>query len=106
MELTEQTRRNIEIAKMMGYEIDNSFPDKNKVWRLGKKIDLETDLAYHTDAWLMPVVRWIAEIKSVGSSFDFFRMRCAVTECKIYTPTEQLFISVSDFAEWYNGQKQ
>ena len=48
---------NVAIAKMMGWKIDNSFPDKDRVWRSpGGAIEMDTTLKFHKDwNWLMPV---------------------------------------------------
>jgi hypothetical protein len=48
---------NITIAKFMGWKIDNSFPDKGRVWRLNKIIELDTTFKFHS-SWdqLMPVI--------------------------------------------------
>lgn len=41
---------NIWIAKSQGWVIDNSFPDKGKVWRSPNgKVELESTLKFHSD---------------------------------------------------------
>ena len=47
--MKEIKEKSIVLAKFLGYEIDNSFPDKNKVYRLGNKIELDTTFKFHTD---------------------------------------------------------
>jgi len=48
---------NVAIAKFMGWKIDNSFPDKGRVWRLKGAIELDTTFKFH-ESWsaLIPVV--------------------------------------------------
>lgn len=60
--MDDTTRRNIIIAKFMGYVLDNSFPDKGRVYRKGNSIELDTTFKYHL-SWdlLMPVVKKIDE---------------------------------------------
>jgi hypothetical protein len=54
------TQNNILIAKFMGWRIDNSFPDKDKVYRKGGRLELDTTFKYHKSwDWLMPVVEAI-----------------------------------------------
>lgn len=58
---------NVLIAKLMGWTIDNSYPDKNKVWRSpGGRIELDTTFKFHK-SWdeLMPVLKHIV----VGEDF-------------------------------------
>lgn len=37
------------IAYFLGWRIDNSFPDKGKVWRNGNSVELETTFKFSTD---------------------------------------------------------
>lgn len=56
---------NIKIAKFMGWKIDNSFPDQDKVWRSpNNNIELDSTFKFHYD-WnlLMEVVQ---KIESLG----------------------------------------
>lgn len=48
---------NVRIAHFMGWRIDNSFPDKDRVWRRNNCIELDTTFKFHT-SWnaLMPVI--------------------------------------------------
>lgn len=47
---------NTSIAKYMGWKIDNSFPDKGKVYRSSNNLELNTTMKFHY-SWnlLMPV---------------------------------------------------
>ena len=49
---------NILIARFMGWKIDNSFPDKDRVWKSpGGRTELDTTLKFHKDwSWVMSVV--------------------------------------------------
>ena len=52
---------NIAIAKFSGWRLDNSYPDKGRVWRSPKNyIELDTTFKFHYD-WnsLMDIVRQI-----------------------------------------------
>src|SRR5260221_507927 len=45
------------IAEFMGWTIDNTFPDKDTVYRLGGRIELKTTFKFATSwDWLIPVV--------------------------------------------------
>ena len=50
---------NVLIAKFMGWKIDNSFPDKNRIWKSpGGNTELDTTMKFHKNwNWLMPVVK-------------------------------------------------
>jgi hypothetical protein len=54
---------NIEIAKFMGWKIDNSFPDKDRVWRLNNIVELDTTFKFHK-SWdaIMPVIYKLNDI--------------------------------------------
>ena len=59
---------NILIAKFMGWRIDNSFPDKEKVWRSKENhTELDTTFKFHTD-WneLMLVMNKIHNTRHKG----------------------------------------
>lgn len=49
--------KNTIIAKFMGWKIDNSFPDKGRVWRLNNIVELDTTFKFHK-SWdaLIPVI--------------------------------------------------
>ena len=50
---------NILIAKFMGWKIDNSFPDKDRVWKSqGGRTELDTTLKFHKDwNWIIPACK-------------------------------------------------
>lgn len=56
-------KSNILIALFMGWEIDNSFPDKDRVYRNKNTIELDSTFKYHK-SWdsLMPVIEKIQEL--------------------------------------------
>lgn len=58
------------IAYFMGWRIDNSFPDKGKVWRKGNCIELETTFKFSTD-WnaLMEVYEKVNELEKYYCRF-------------------------------------
>jgi hypothetical protein len=48
------------IAIFMGWVIDNSFPDKNHVYRLGERIETKNTFKFSTSwDWLIPIVEKI-----------------------------------------------
>ncbi len=60
---------NILIAKFMGWKIDNSFPDKGRVWRSPDgRTELDSTLKFHLDwNWLMSVIEHIEK----GGEYKF-----------------------------------
>lgn len=69
---------NIKIAKFMEWRIDNSFPDKNRVWRLNNTVELETTFKFHT-SWnmLIPVIEKLILIdKHYNFLYEWFDVYC------------------------------
>lgn len=60
---------NIKIAIFMGYKLDNSFPDKGRVFRLENKISMDIDLYKYSESWdwIIPVVQ---KLQKAGYSID------------------------------------
>ena len=52
------------IAYFLGWRIDNSFPDKNRVWRLGNNLELDTTFKFYTDYEILMSV--VERIESIG----------------------------------------
>lgn len=51
------------IAYFLGWRIDNTFPDKGRVWRLNNNIELDTTFKFYSDyEALMNVVEKIEEL--------------------------------------------
>ena len=66
------------IAYFMGWRIDNSFPDKGKVWRKGSFIELETTMKFSVDYnALMEVFDAVNKLEGISAVI-------ADGECKIY----------------------
>lgn len=67
------------IAYFMGWRIDNSFPDKGKVWRNGNRLELETTFKFSSD-WnaLMEVYEKVNELEKYYCRFH--SGYCAVYE--------------------------
>lgn len=65
MEDTNIKLGNVAIAKFMGWKIDNSFPDKGRVWRFNNIIELDTTFKFH-NSWdnIMPVIRALMKRES------------------------------------------
>lgn|ERR1035437_6933497 len=99
------------IAKFMGWVIDDSFPDKGRVYRSPKgNIELDTTFKYDKDwNWLMPVVEKIEKENGV-------KMFLHPVGCEIYvfgkeisnnnsdTKIKATWLSVVEFIKWYNEQ--
>ena len=116
----------------MGWELDNSFPDKDKVYRNKGSLELDSTLKYHKSwDWLMPVVDKIESLKIDGKIVipyitiqGFF---CGVNKWGVYKNDELVepiktwitggdfiepiskidgvFHTVVEFIKWYNKQK-
>lgn len=66
------------IAYFLGWRIDNSFPDKGKVWRKGASVEFESTFKFSCNwDWLMEVVNHINQME--GYSIGIF-----FCQCKIY----------------------
>lgn len=66
------------IAYFMGWRIDNSFPDKGKVWRKGSFLELDTTLKFSVDYnALMEVFDAVNKLEGISAVI-------ADGECKIY----------------------
>jgi len=75
------TEKNILIAQFMGWKVDNSFPDKGKVWRSeAGNTELDSTLKFHTDwNWLMLVVHKINVAFGRGVQFAIFKTYVSCT---------------------------
>jgi len=117
---------NILIALFMGWRIDNSFPDKYRVYRGPTGgLELDTTFKYHTSwEWLMPV---IDKIENLDVGDDYYRDVFVIMKkstCKIYVQVnsindkyayeeyyhkgsfiENTYKGVVDFIKWYNNNK-
>jgi len=64
---------NIKIAKFMGWRIDNSFPDKGRVWILGGNLEMDTTFKFHS-SWdiLMPVIHEIIDKHQYCDSLHYW----------------------------------
>jgi len=65
MDLSEENRVMCDkrIAYFLGWRIDNSFPDKNRVWRLGNNVELDSTFKFSNDyEALMNVVEKIEDL--------------------------------------------
>jgi hypothetical protein len=66
------------IAYFMGWRIDNSFPDKGKVWRKGSYIELDTTFKFSVD------YNALMEVFDAVNKIDGVSAVIADGECKIY----------------------
>lgn len=90
------------IAEYMGWKIDNSYPDKDRVWRSpAKDLELDTTMKFHLD-WnlLIPVVeKCVFEIEGMGydargSWLPEHGYVSSVYLLKIHTPIDIVWIEV------------
>ena len=72
---------NIRIAIFMGWKLDDTFPDKGKVYRSPRNnVELASTLKFHSDwDWIMPVIE---KIESMGylvelGGYDFTIRTCS-----------------------------
>ena len=82
--------KDILIAEFMGWKIDNSFPDKDRVWRSpGNNIELGTTMKFSQSwDWLIPVLKKIAE------KDDIFRAGVASIMSKYNYDIEQVWETI------------
>ena len=106
----------IEIAKFMGWALDNSFPDKGRVWRKGNTVELDTTFKFSTD-WnvLMEVFEEINKID--GYFIEITINDCAIfknSQMKFYAQTientdmktiEAVYTCIGEFVKHYNESK-
>ena len=103
---------NLLIAVFMGWKIDNSFPDKDRVYRSpSNDIELTTTFKFDSD-WklLMDVVETIEKMdygfkmcrKVVEVYVDSTKE--VILKTKESCRMESLYKAVVEFIEWYNQQ--
>jgi hypothetical protein len=66
------------IAYFMGWRIDNSFPDKGRIWRKGNAIEVETTFKFHSD-W-----NWIMEVFSAVNKLEGYSVSISPGRCSVY----------------------
>lgn len=96
----EQVYGNVLIAKYMGWKIDNSFPDKDRIWRSpSHNIELDTTMKFHSD-WemLMPVCKKIIE--------SYFDNRTEIFDGLHNTNRDETWRAVVKFIEFWNDDTQ
>jgi len=64
LQTTDRIECDKRIAYFLGWRIDNSFPDKNRVWRLGNNLELDTTFKFYTDYEVLMSV--VEKIESLG----------------------------------------
>lgn len=76
------------IAYFLGWRIDNSFPDKGKVWRKGNSVELETTFKFSTD-WncIMEIQEAICLLSDEIVPFGC-KVQIDFGHCQIYTAGE------------------
>jgi hypothetical protein len=110
------------IAYFMGWRIDNSFPDKGKIWRRGNALEVETTFKFSTDwNYIMELYEAINniqdEIYPLGCTVIFDKSYCEVLaggEVQFRAPHKEEPISMKEFVyrcmgefiESYNEKKR
>lgn len=115
----EKIKSDCEIAYFMGWRINNSFPDKGRVWSKGNRIELDTTMKFFYD-WneLNEVVN---AIEKLGYNFythqarvlierNDFGIQKGMPECNIEVRSSTVdfdkkmatYMAVSKFTAWYN----
>jgi hypothetical protein len=108
------------IAYFLGWRIDNSFPDKGKVWRKGNAIELETTFKFSED-WNI-LMEAVTAIENIGFNFHTHQARVLIDRNDIglskdiddpeievrssrvdFDKKLATYTAVSKFAIWYNG---
>ena len=115
------TKSNVLIATFMDWEIDNSFPDKDRVYRNRSTIELDSTFKYNK-SWdaLMPVIEKIQElgyittISSNGAAMRICDPKDRSGGLQNVIPTKWGFAKdffritydmVVEFIEWYNEKE-
>lgn len=78
MKTKEEIESDKALAYFMGWRIDNSFPDKDRVWRKGNAVELETTFKFSSD-W-----NWLMEVNDAINSLEFYRTEIVNEHCTIF----------------------
>lgn len=108
----ERIRLDKALAYFMGWRIDNSFPDKDRVWRKGNSVELETTFKFSTDwNWLMEVYDAIHKMEGYRVKmsdrycvvFHFLEKKSETAKENFYDNTQEaVYMCFAHFAEYYN----
>lgn len=108
---------NILIAIFMGWKIDNSFPDKERVYRLGNSIEMDSTFKFHSSwDWIIPVVQNIeknhngevsiyhscCDIGLYPEGFDVSNTIIMVHYPEAQTKLEAVWIAIVKFIKLHN----
>ena len=115
----EKVRLDCGIAYFMGWRIDNSFPDKDRVWRNGNHVELDTTFKFSQDWNVLQEV--VEKIESLGFNFYTHQARTLIDRNDIglmaglETPEIEIrssvvdfdkklstYMAASKFVKWYN----
>lgn len=66
------------VAYFMGWRIDNSFPDKGRIWRKGNAIEVETTFKFSSD-W-----NWIMEVFNAVNKLEGYSASITAGHCSVY----------------------
>lgn len=88
MNTEEKIKNDKALAYFLGWRIDNSFPDKGKVWRKGNLVELETTFKFNTD-WNL-----LMEVKELINRLDRYFVHIFPNQCQIFINTSTRSISM------------
>jgi hypothetical protein len=96
---------NIVIASYMGWKLDDSFPDKGRVYRLGNSIELDSTLKYDSSLELLFEV-----IEKMSLKGDMHRvwfnengsLKEVANGSRDEDKLKAIYKAVIDFIRWYN----
>lgn len=78
MNIEEKVKKDKALAYFLGWRIDNSFPDKGKVWRKGNAVELETTFKFSTD-W-----NALMEVCEKVNKIDRYSVEITPSQCRIF----------------------
>lgn len=85
-----KVKLDIAIAYFLGWRIDNSYPDKDKVWKKGNFVELDTTFKFSTD-WNLTM-----EVFRAVNKLDGYTCVFSGTTCQILKDDEVLWEVKSD----------
>lgn len=90
---------NIACALFTDWVLDDSFPDKGRVYRKGLNIELDITLKFHEDwNWIMEVIKKILKYCSENDCLEehYYPITDAIPD------TEATVQAIWEFLNWYN----
>lgn len=107
----ENLEGNIHIAKYEGYTIDNKFPDKNRIWRKGLSIKIDSEFNYHEsyDALMPVVIKIFKELEEIDfrNQDNFQKVTYQTLEnLQITCDIKNIFYIIANYCKYkFDGNK-